>query len=99
MVQWHNVCLELNADEAQPQSIARRTRAARVAFSMERASSGCYVESGRIVCGRGQHTDPIIELKDIPLLGAFNVQNVLASAAVAGRMGISPATTRDAVKE
>src|SRR5262245_55075761 len=91
--------LVYNADYAEPRRIAGGTKAKPIPFSMSELPYGCFVRSGRIVWSDDGQLDDVMDLRDIPLLGAFNVQNTLAAVAVARLLGVPPGTIRDAVRE
>jgi UDP-N-acetylmuramoyl-L-alanine---L-glutamate ligase len=90
--------LVFNADYPIPTAIAGRTKAQRRPFSVnERVDGACYVDSKNIVCSFNGE-EAILALTDIPLPGAFNVQNVIAAVAVARLCGVPPGAIREAVR-
>jgi UDP-N-acetylmuramoyl-L-alanine---L-glutamate ligase len=90
--------LVFNADYPIPTAIAQRTKAQRRPFSVsDRPDGACYVDNNNIVCSfDGEET--ILALTDIPLPGAFNVQNVIAAVAVARLCEVPPGAIREAVR-
>jgi UDP-N-acetylmuramoyl-L-alanine---L-glutamate ligase len=91
--------LIFNSDHPEPQRIANRTRACGIRFSMVDATADCYVRSGWIVSSAGGATEEIVALADVPLLGAFNSENVLAAVAVSRLFNAPPQTIRTAIQE
>jgi UDP-N-acetylmuramoylalanine--D-glutamate ligase len=91
--------LVYNSDYPLPREFARRTRAGAVPFSMKSALDfGFYAEAGRIVFADGQERTELLKTADIPLIGAFNVQNVLAAIAAAKMAGASTETMADSIR-
>jgi UDP-N-acetylmuramoylalanine--D-glutamate ligase len=90
--------LVFNADYPVPAAIAARATAQLRAFSAEHAANGCYVVEGTIVQQGLKGDEAIMPVSEIPLLGRFNVQNVLAATATALLCHIPPAVIRDAVR-
>ena len=91
--------LVYNSDFPVPSAIAKRTRARGVPFSVKRALDfGCYLEDERIVFADGQTKREILRTSDIPLMGAFNVQNVCAAVAAVAIAGGSTESMADSVR-
>lgn len=91
--------LVYNSDFPVPQEIAKRTSARGVPFSVKQALDfGCYLEGDRIVFADGQTKREILTTKDIPLIGAFNVQNLCAAVATAVMAGVATETMADSVR-
>lgn len=91
--------LVYNSDFELPSEIAQRSRARGVPFSMKHALDfGCYLKADRIVFADGQTEKEILRTTDIPLIGAFNVQNVCAAVAAVVIAGASPETMADSVR-
>ncbi|MFY9608803.1 MAG: UDP-N-acetylmuramoyl-L-alanine--D-glutamate ligase [Blastocatellia bacterium] len=91
--------LVYNSDYRLPSEIASRTLARGVPFSVKRALEfGCYLEDGRVIFADGQTQIEILKTRDIPLIGAFNVQNVCAAVTAAVMAGASTETMADSVR-
>jgi len=97
--QTPNDVLVFNGDYPEPGRIAKRTRARGVRFSMADATADCYVHSRWIVSSMGGAAQEIMGLDDVPLLGAFNLENVLAAVAVARLFNAPAQTIRTAIQE
>jgi UDP-N-acetylmuramoylalanine--D-glutamate ligase len=82
--------LVLNADNLRTAEAAARTAAQVYWFSLENGvSQGAWVQGGQIVFRASDNgaIEPIVALKDIPLKGAHNVENVLAAVCAARLAG------------
>jgi UDP-N-acetylmuramoylalanine--D-glutamate ligase len=91
--------LVYNFDYPQPREIASRSSARGVPFSMKRELDfGCYLEGERIIFADGRTRREILKTSDIPLIGAFNVQNVCAAVAAVTMTGASTKTMADSVR-
>jgi UDP-N-acetylmuramoylalanine--D-glutamate ligase len=85
----------LNADDPGTVDLAARTAAHVIWFSRTRPlEHGVFARAGWVVAKRDGHVEPICPLGDIQLRGQHNVENVLAAAACALWMGVSPAAIR-----
>jgi UDP-N-acetylmuramoylalanine--D-glutamate ligase len=88
-----------NSDYPLPREFASRARARGVPFSMKSALDfGFYLEAGCIVFADGQKRTELLKTGDIPLMGAFNVQNVLGAVAAATMAGASTGTMADSIR-
>lgn len=91
--------LVYNSDYPLPRELAGRTRAGGVPFSMKSALDfGFYLEAGCIVFADGRKRTELLKTADIPLIGAFNVQNVLGAVAAAVMAGASRETMADSIR-
>ncbi|MEK6299268.1 MAG: UDP-N-acetylmuramoyl-L-alanine--D-glutamate ligase [Acidobacteriota bacterium] len=91
--------LVYNSDFPVPIEIAERGRARGVPFSVKRALDfGCYLEGDRIIFADGRAQKEILRTADIPLIGAFNVQNVCGAVAAAAIAGASTEAMADSVR-
>jgi UDP-N-acetylmuramoylalanine--D-glutamate ligase len=92
--------LVFNYDYPLPEEISRRTRARSLPFSMRSAvRPGCFTSGDAIRFSDGKGEREILEVRDIPLLGEFNRQNVLAAVAAASILGARPEPIRTAVRD
>jgi UDP-N-acetylmuramoylalanine--D-glutamate ligase len=91
--------LVYNSDYRLPSEIASSTLARGVPFSVKRALDfGCYLEDERIIFSDGDQQREILKTTDVPLIGAFNVQNVCAAVTAALMAGASRETMPDSVR-
>lgn len=91
--------LVYNSDYGLPSEIASRTHARGVPFSVKRSLDfGCYLEGGRVIFADGRTQREILKTADIPLIGAFNVQNVCAAVTAGIMAGASSETMADSVR-
>ena len=91
--------LVYNSDYPLPREFASRTRAGGVPFSMKsELDFGFYLEAGCVVFADGQKRIELLKTADIPLIGAFNVQNVLGAVAAARMAGASTETMADSIR-
>ena len=92
--------LILNADNARTAEAAARTTALVYWFSLEgEISQGAWVQDGQIVFRASNNgvIEPVVALKDIPLKGTHNVENVLAAVCAARLAGASAEAISNAV--
>ncbi|MFZ0956900.1 MAG: UDP-N-acetylmuramoyl-L-alanine--D-glutamate ligase [Candidatus Sulfotelmatobacter sp.] len=100
----------LNADDPTCATMAARTRAQVFWFSRQKeVQQGAWVRDGNILFrdGAGQHASSqsaagqreIMQVSEIPLKGAHNLENVLAAVCAGVLMGCAPGKIRQAVRE
>src|SRR5215510_320246 len=92
--------LVYNAASETSRQVAAETRAQRFPFSVEGPLvPGCFIVGSDIVycSSAGQH-EAVVKVKEIPLVGTFNLQNVLAAVAVGKLLGVSTEAIADAVR-
>jgi UDP-N-acetylmuramoylalanine--D-glutamate ligase len=93
----------LNADDPTCVAMGSRTRAQVFCFSRQKeVQQGAWVRDGNIVFrdGRGEPKTSqreIMQVSEIPLKGAHNLENVLAAVCAGALMGCSPEKIRQAV--
>jgi UDP-N-acetylmuramoylalanine--D-glutamate ligase len=93
----------LNADDPTCVSMGTRTRAQVFWFSLQKeVERGAWVRDGNIVFRDAAGLEKkvqreIMQVSEIPLKGAHNVENVLAAICVASLMGCAPEQIREAV--
>jgi UDP-N-acetylmuramoylalanine--D-glutamate ligase len=89
----------LNADDATCVTMAARTRAQVFWFSRQKeVKQGAWVEAGNILFRDGSSQREILQVSEIPLKGAHNLENVLAAACAGALMGCAPGKIRQAVR-
>jgi UDP-N-acetylmuramoylalanine--D-glutamate ligase len=90
----------LNADDPTCVELAARTRAQVFWFSRKReVEQGAFVRKAHITFRRDNSDIQIVPVAEVPLKGAHNTENVLASICTAALMGCNPQRIRDAVRE
>jgi UDP-N-acetylmuramoylalanine--D-glutamate ligase len=93
----------LNADDPTCIAMAAKTRAQVFWFSRKKdIEQGAWIRAGNIVfrsaAGREKEAQhEIMQVSEIPLRGAHNLENVLAAVCVASLMGCAPQKIREAV--
>ncbi len=90
----------LNEDDPTCVSMASRTRAQVFWFSRQKeVRQGAWVHDGKIFLHDGSGEREAMQVSEIPLKGAHNLENVLAAACVAALMGCTLRTIRQAVRD
>jgi UDP-N-acetylmuramoylalanine--D-glutamate ligase len=88
----------LNADDPAVMSLAPRGAAQKVFFSRRRElPDGIFLENGHIVYRTSNLERVLLTTREIALRGDFNVENVMAAAAMAGAVGADFEAIRRAV--
>ncbi len=81
--------LILNQDDPLTMKCAEETSAEVYTISMsEEVEQGAFVSDGRIYLKEDEKVIPFCNVEDIPIPGAHNVQNTLASLVICRRVGI-----------
>ena len=89
----------LNADDRRLNAWARFLRAQVYSFSRrQEVRRGCFLKDGRIVWRDGGREDALIRIKEIPLPGVHNLENVMAAAAVGRILGAGVSKVRSAIR-
>lgn len=83
--------LVYNAAFPIPRRIAAETKAKRLPFSLEGPLyPGCFVSGSSIVYGsKAGESEEVVRTDEVPLLGRFNLHNVLAAVAVGKLLGVA----------
>jgi len=90
----------LNADDPTCVSMATRTRAQVFWFSRQKeVQQGAWVRDGNIVFRDRAGQKEILQVSEIPLKGAHNLENVLAAVCAGALMGCAPEKIRQAVRD
>ena len=90
----------LNADDTTCVAMAARTRARGFWFSRQKeVTQGAWVRHGNILFRDGTQQREIMQVSEIPLKGAHNLENVLAAVCAGALMGCAPEKIRQAVRE
>jgi UDP-N-acetylmuramoylalanine--D-glutamate ligase len=88
----------LNADDPTCVAMAARTRAQVFWFSRQKeVQLGAWVRDGNVVFRHGTGQKEILQVSEIPLKGAHNLENVLAAVCASALMGCPPEKIRQAV--
>src|SRR5712671_7394030 len=90
----------LNADDATCVAMAARTRAQVFWFSRQKEiSRGAWVRDGNIFFRDRTQQREVMQVSEIPLKGAHNLENVLAAVCAGALMGCPPEKIRQAVRD
>ena len=88
----------LNADDPTCVSMAARTKAQVFWFSRQKeVERGAWVREGAVLFRDSLGQREILQVSDIPLKGAHNLENVLAAVCAGALMGCAPEKIRQAV--
>ncbi len=90
----------LNEDDPTCVTMAARTRAQVFWFSRQKeVKQGAWVREGNILFRDGMQQREIMQVSEIPLKGAHNLENVLAAVCAGALMGCPPEKIRQAVRD
>jgi UDP-N-acetylmuramoylalanine--D-glutamate ligase len=90
----------LNADDPTCVQLASRVRAPLFWFSRKKeVKQGAWADSGRILFRDSHGQSEIMQVSEIPLKGAHNVENVLAAVCVGMLAGVKPEVIAKAVRD
>src|ERR1700689_2430210 len=90
----------LNADDPTCGAMAARTRAQVFWFSrLKEVQLGAWVREGNILFRDATGQKEIMQVAEIPLKGAHNLENVLAAVCAGALMGCAPEKIRQAVRD
>ena len=90
----------LNSDDSPCVELASRTRARVFWFSRKReVDQGAFLRKAQIVFRRDGSEFEIMPVADVPLKGAHNIENVLASVCASALMGCDSKSIAQAIRE
>jgi len=90
----------LNADDPTCVAMASRTKAKVFWFSRQKeVKQGAWVHDGKILFRDGATQHEVMQVSEIPLKGAHNLENVLAAVCAGALMGCAPEKIRQAVRD
>ena len=90
----------LNEDDPTCVTMAARTKAQVFWFSRQKeVKQGAWVREGNILFRDGRGQREILQVSEIPLKGAHNLENVLAAVCAGALMGCAPEKIRQAVRD
>jgi UDP-N-acetylmuramoylalanine--D-glutamate ligase len=90
----------LNADDPTCVAMAKKTRAQVFWFSRQKeVENGAWVRDGNIVFRDSSGQREILQVSEVPLKGAHNLENVLAAVSAGVLMGCAPEKIRQAVHD
>jgi UDP-N-acetylmuramoylalanine--D-glutamate ligase len=93
-------CAVLNADDPTCVAMSKKTRAQVYWFSRQNeVERGTWVREGNIVFRDGSGQREIMQVSEIPLKGAHNLENVLAAVCASVLMGCTAEKIRQAVHD
>src|SRR5580693_6321344 len=88
----------LNADDPTCVAMSKRTQAQVFWFSRQKeVEQGAWVRDGNVVFRDSKGQSEILQVSEIPLKGAHNLENVLAAVCAGALMGCAPEKIRQAV--
>jgi UDP-N-acetylmuramoylalanine--D-glutamate ligase len=87
----------LNRDDPLVWALNKELSPRVIGFSRETPIvPGCFVEKGWIVCANDTH-EHVMPMKDIPLSGVHNLENVIAAVCIGSLLNVPAAIIRDSV--
>jgi UDP-N-acetylmuramoylalanine--D-glutamate ligase len=90
----------LNEDDPTCVTMAARTRAQVFWFSRQKeVKQGAWVREGNILFRDGAQQSEVMQVSELPLKGAHNLENVLAAVCADALMGCTPEKIREAVRD
>jgi UDP-N-acetylmuramoylalanine--D-glutamate ligase len=90
----------LNADDPICMNLAERARSQAFWFSRQKeVKQGVWVREGQILFRDAARQTEVMQVAEIPLKGAHNLENVLAATCAAALMGCAPQKIRQAVRD
>jgi len=90
----------LNADDPTCMAMGARTRAQVFWFGRQKeVKQGAWVRDGNVVFRDSKGQREILQVSEIPLKGAHNLENVLAAVCAGVLMGCAPEKVRQAVRD
>jgi UDP-N-acetylmuramoylalanine--D-glutamate ligase len=93
-------CAVLNADDPTCVAMSKKTRAQVYWFSRQNeVERGTWVRGGNIVFRDGSGQREIMQVSEVPLKGAHNLENVLAAVCASVLMGCAAEKIRQAVHD
>ena len=84
-----------NQDQKELRHLAKKTKAQKICISLESRKADCFFQDGWLFWQRKK----IIQAKEIPLIGRFNLYNVMMAISAAKLLKIKNETIREAIKE
>ena len=88
----------LNADDPATTPLAPTKPQVYWFSRKQRVAQGAFVRSNEIVFRQDGREEPVLSLKEIPLAGAHNIENVLASVTAARLAGAEPSAIAKGVR-
>jgi UDP-N-acetylmuramoylalanine--D-glutamate ligase len=89
----------LNADDPTCAAMAERTKAQVFWFSRQKeVKQGAWVHEGKILFRNGAQQREVMQVSEVPLRGAHNLENVLAAVCAAALIGCESGKIREAVR-
>jgi UDP-N-acetylmuramoylalanine--D-glutamate ligase len=90
----------LNEDDPTCVTMAARTKAQIFWFSRQKeVKQGAWVREGSIFFRDGAQQSEVMQVSELPLKGAHNLENVLAAVCADALMGCTPEKIREAVRD
>lgn len=83
-----------NRDQEELKFLAEKTKAQKICFSLESREADCFFQDGCLFW----REEKIIRASDIPLIGRFNLYNVMMAISAAKLLRVENATISEAIK-
>lgn len=88
----------LNASDTNVYNLKNNTKSEIIFFSREMANgTSVFVKENAVFYKKEKESEKIIDIKDIPLIGEHNYQNIMASIAIAKTAGIENAIIKETI--
>lgn len=84
-----------NKDQKLLRELAQKTKAGKISFGLKSKNLDCFLKNNWIVFGK----EKIIKKEQIPLIGEFNLYNVMPAIIIGKLFGISNKTIKSVIKE
>ncbi|OGH98591.1 MAG: UDP-N-acetylmuramoylalanine--D-glutamate ligase [Candidatus Melainabacteria bacterium GWF2_32_7] len=88
----------LNACDPKVYELRHKSLSQIIYFGREMPGSSVYIKDNKIFAKGKNRIKEIIEIKDIPLIGKHNYQNIMAAIAIASVVGVEPDIIRETIK-
>ena len=87
----------LNYDDPELRAFGSTLKSKVIYFSRrEKLDQGVYMDGDRIVYRHGGKTEPVLDVKDLQIIGGHNHENVMTAVAISLQMGVPIPVIREA---
>lgn len=95
--QTEDDCCVLNYDDPLLREFGASLKCRVIYFSRkEKLDSGIYMDGDMIICRRDKKEVPVLDVKDMQIIGGHNYENVMAAVAISLEMGVPMEKIREA---
>lgn len=95
--QTEDDCCVLNYDDPLLREFGTSLKCRVIYFSRkEKLDSGIYMDGDMIICRRDKKEVPVLDVKDLQIIGGHNYENVMAAVAISLEMGVPMEKIREA---